>query len=151
MRDDAGYDWFFLVGMRPVIDRGTACRLAEDDDSRWIASEASNVVSKPFDRGSLIAKASILFNAWRSREAKDAQAVVDGHDYYILVVCKILAVVEWAVWTGNSEAASMEEGKDGLLGLLRMCLRSRLGPDVQCETVFILLVPKTASKFVDDC
>jgi hypothetical protein len=99
----------------------------------------------------LIAKASILFNAWRSREAKDAQAVVDGHDYYILVVCKILAVVEWAVWTGNSEAASMEEGKDGLLGLLRMCLRSRLGPDVQCETVFILLVPKTASKFVDDC
>lgn len=125
--------------------------MAEDDDSRWIASEASNVVSKPFDRGPLIAKSSILFNAWSSREAKDAQAVVDGHDYYILVVCKILAVVVWAVWTGNGKAAAMEEGKDGLLGLTGVLIRSRLGPDVQCETVFILLIPEAASKFVDDC
>ena len=44
----------------------------------------------------------------------------------------------------------MEEGKDGLLGLLRMCLRSRLGPDVQCETVFILCIPETTGEFVND-
>lgn len=66
MGDDAGYDWIFLVGISPVVDRRTASRLPEDDDSRWIASEASNVVSKPLDRGSLIAKSSVLFNSWRS-------------------------------------------------------------------------------------
>lgn len=113
-------------------------------------SEGRNVVTKPFDCGSLIAKPSVLFNAWRSREAEDTQAVVDCHDYYILVICKILAVVIWAVWSGNSEAAAMEECEDGLLGFVRMRFRSRLGPDVECETVFVLLIPEATSEFFND-
>jgi len=55
------------------------------------------------------------------------------------------------MWPGNSEAAAMEEGKDGFLGLVRMRCRSRLGPDVECETVFVLLISEATGEFIDDC
>jgi hypothetical protein len=54
------------------------------------------------------------------------------------------------VWTRDSEAAAMEEGKDGILGLVGMRSQSRLGPDVECETVFILLIAEATGEFIDD-
>ena len=150
MGDGTVYDWIILVRISPVVDQRTASRLIKDDDSKWVASEASNVFMEPFDRGSMITYPSILFNAWRPRRSEDAQLVVDGYDHYILIVCKVLAVVEWTVWTGYSEAAAVKEGKDGLLGLTGVCFRCRLGPDVQCETVSVLSVPEAVGELIND-
>jgi len=44
----------------------------------------------------------------------------------------------------------MEEGKDELLGLMGMRFRSRLGPDVECETVCVLLIPKATGESIQD-
>lgn len=150
MRDDASHGWIFLVSIGPIVDRGATSRLAEDDDPMWIASKAGNVVTKPFDGRSLISKPSILFDAWRSREAENAQAVVDGHDDDIFVICKILTIVEWTVWPRDSEAAAMEEGEDGLFNLVGMCIRCRLGPDIECETVLVLSIPETSGELTED-
>lgn len=54
------------------------------------------------------------------------------------------------MWTGNGEAAAMEEGKDRLLGLTWVRIQSRLGPDIKCETVFILCIPEATGEFVND-
>lgn len=54
------------------------------------------------------------------------------------------------MWTGYSEAAAVKEGKHGLFGLIGVYFRRRLGPDVQYETVFILLIPEAAGEFIND-
>ena len=54
--DAAGHDGVFLVRVCQVTDRGAASRLIEDDDSRRIASEASDVVTKQAIRSRIVGR-----------------------------------------------------------------------------------------------
>jgi co-chaperonin GroES (HSP10) len=117
--NQTGDDRVLLVGERDVVHRGAAGALPEDDNTGRITAKGENVIANPLDCRSLVEKTGILLNARSTGEPKNAQTVaaqknkshvktemseilLDGHDYHILSISKVLAVVKGTVGPGNS-------------------------------------------------
>jgi hypothetical protein len=45
--------------------------LSEDDNTRWVASETSDVIAHPFDSGTVIAQRGVLLHTRGASEAED--------------------------------------------------------------------------------
>ncbi|KAL5867395.1 hypothetical protein ACKVWC_011612 [Pyricularia oryzae] len=147
--DDGVGDGVVAVRVGPVVDGDAARRLARDGDAGGVAAKRGRVVAHPLDGGALVADAQVLrLEAGGAGEAKDAEAVGDGHDDEVLGLGQVLARVHGAVGVADGEAAAVEEDEDGLLG--GGLLGRRPGPDVEGEAVLALRGARGAGKVADD-
>jgi hypothetical protein len=61
-----------------VVNRNAACGLSEDDDSRGVACERSDVRTQPFKREPLVKEAEILYCTGCSWEAKNVGTITEN-------------------------------------------------------------------------